>query len=307
MTNPIQCFGQYRPKPQYKRGHPTRRAFHNCHHLHILPAQVFVVESFCDSIVRASGGVCAIIPFTRQLAIEYASLFDILLPALDRLDLPFPLGGTSNHFRIEALVEVGAWDAFNVTEDADLGLRLARAGYRCRTLRSRTFEEAPITFGPWLRQRTRWLKGWIQTYCVHMRRPLQLLSRLGPVRFLAVQAVFGGVVAASFAHPVFVAIVASQVARGDIFVEAGNPLISMLIWLGAFNLLAGYLAGVAIAVAALRHRSMWWLIPELALLPVYWLTMSIAAVRALWQLAHAPSVWEKTEHGLTRMDKARVV
>jgi len=154
---------------------------------------------------------------------------------------------------------------------------------------------------PWLRQRTRWLKGWIQTYLVHMRDPADLLARLGPARFLAMQAVFGGVVVSAFVHPLFIGVVAAQVLRGDIFIDGGGPVHFAVNWLGAFNLAAGYVAGFAIAIAALIRRPMWWLVPELALLPVYWLTMSLAAVRAVWQLARAPYYWEKTEHGLTAM------
>jgi glycosyltransferase XagB len=239
--------------------------------------------------------------FTRQIAIEYASLFDVLLPALDRLGLPFPLGGTSNHFRIDALREVGAWDAYNVTEDADLGLRLARFGYRCRTLASTTLEEAPVFFGPWLRQRTRWLKGWVQTYLIHMRRPGELLNRLGPLKFLAVQAVFGGVVVSTFLHPVFTTIVGVHVLKGDVFVGDGSWAAAVLAFVGGTVLVSGYASGFVIALVALRRRPMSWMLPELASLPVYWVLMSFAAARALLQLIHAPSHWEKTEHGLTRM------
>jgi cellulose synthase/poly-beta-1,6-N-acetylglucosamine synthase-like glycosyltransferase len=240
--------------------------------------------------------------FTRQMALEYASLFDVFLPALARSGLPLPLGGTSNHFRIVALKRVGAWDAYNVTEDADLGLRLARAGYRCGVLASTTWEEAPVTLMPWLRQRTRWLKGWMQTYIVHMRAPGDLLRRLGIKRFLAMQAVFGGVVLSAFIHPVFVGVIAAQVLRGDVFIDGGGFASLVVNVVGAFNLAIGYLAGFAIAIAALRRRPMWWLVPELALLPVYWLTISLAALRAVWQLIHTPSYWEKTEHGLTEME-----
>ena len=115
----------------------------------------------------------------RQFALEYLVLFDGLLPALDRMGMPLPLGGTSNHFPLRVLRAVGAWDAWNVTEDADLGLRLARAGYHAQVIASTTFEEAPQRFGNWRRQRTRWLKGWMQTYIVHSRRPLRLAAELG--------------------------------------------------------------------------------------------------------------------------------
>src|SRR3954471_7282333 len=109
--------------------------------------------------------------------------FDFLLPGLSRLGIPIPLGGTSNHFRTEILRRVSGWDAYNVTEDADLGIRLARLGYRSTVMNSSTYEEAPRRFGPWLRQRSRWFKGWAQTWAVHMRNPRRLLRELGPRGF----------------------------------------------------------------------------------------------------------------------------
>ena len=108
---------------------------------------------------------------SKLFAIEYAVLFDVLNPGLCALNLPIPLGGSSNHFRLRSLVGVGAWDEWNVTEDADLGIRLARFGYRVKALDSDTGEEAPYEFGNWFRQRVRWQKGWMQTLIVHSRRP----------------------------------------------------------------------------------------------------------------------------------------
>jgi len=198
----------------------------------------------------------------------------------------------------------GGWDAYNVTEDADLGLRLARCGYRCRTLAATTWEEAPVTFGPWLRQRTRWMKGWMQTWLVHMRAPRDLLRRVGVLHFFSVQAIFGGVVVSAVVHPVFLAVLVRQVAQGDIFLKSPGAVAAAINTIGATNLAAGYLAGFAIGLAGLIRRPMWWLIPELALLPLYWLTMSLAVYRALWQLARDPHGWEKTEHGVTRFAAA---
>lgn len=131
---------------------------------------------------------------TRQFTLEYCALFDALLPALDRLRLPVPLGGTSNHFRMSALKWLMAWDPFNVTEDADLGMRLARSGYRCAMLPSTTYEKAPPRLSSWLRQRTRWLKGYVQTWLVHMRSPRRLWRELGPRGFLGFQTVVGGTI-----------------------------------------------------------------------------------------------------------------
>ena len=116
---------------------------------------------------------------TRQFAIEYSSFFDLLLPTLAKLGMPVPLGGTSTHFRTSLLKEAGAWDPYNVTEDADLGMRFALLGLRTGIIRSTTEEEANCELNNWLRQRSRWIKGWIQTYFVRMRRPLALYRALG--------------------------------------------------------------------------------------------------------------------------------
>ena len=236
---------------------------------------------------------------SRQFAIEYAALFDVLLPALARFRLPLPLGGTSNHFRVGPLREVGAWDAYNVTEDADLGLRLARCGYQCGVLASTTREEAPIGFDGWFRQRTRWMKGWMQTYAVHMRSPGRLWRELGMARFLAAQAIFGGVLASVLVHPLAVALLARHVVAGDIFHGVGTA--GLLVGgLCAISLGGGYLAGFALALTGLSKRpAMASLTVDIAAMPFYWLLMSLAAYRALWQLWRNPHYWEKTEHGIT--------
>lgn len=135
---------------------PTRRDFPTCHH------PLTLRHAPRRRRLPHGSGVCAIIPFTRQFTVEYTVLFDCLLPVLERLQLPVPLGGTSNHFRREVLEGVGGWDPYNVTEDADLGIRLARRGWHVGVLRSTTWEEAPPTFRVWKGQRTRWLKGWMR-------------------------------------------------------------------------------------------------------------------------------------------------
>jgi len=236
----------------------------------------------------------------RQFALEYLTLFDGLLPALDHLALPLPLGGTSNHFPAEVLHRVGAWDAWNVTEDADLGLRLYRSGYRCQVMASTTWEEAPHQVGNWLRQRTRWQKGWIQTYLVHNQRPWRLLRQLGLWRWFGVQAQFGGVILSSLLYPVTLALLAVQLALGWPFLDGEPGSGRVMILLAFFNLLAGL--GVPLAHSALcaLARGRWRLLMEVPLMPIYWLLISLAAYRALVQLARDPFLWEKTEHGKSR-------
>jgi hypothetical protein len=102
--------------------------------------------------------------WSALFALEYAGLFRGLLPMLSLTGLPLPLGGTSNHFRTAELRKIGGWDPYNMTEDADLGLRLYRLGYRSRVIFKPTLEEAPISRSIWIGQRTRWFKGWLRPY-----------------------------------------------------------------------------------------------------------------------------------------------
>jgi len=120
---------------------------------------------------------------TRMFTLEYSLWFDFYLPALEALKIPIPLGGTSNHFKLRILKDVNAWDPYNVTEDADLGVRLTQLNYRVGVVNSTTYEEATNRFGNWIRQRSRWIKGYMQTYLVHMRHPVRLYRSLGHVGF----------------------------------------------------------------------------------------------------------------------------
>lgn len=235
----------------------------------------------------------------KQFTIEYASLFGGILPMLDAARLPLPLGGTSNHFRVNALRRVGAWDAHNVTEDADLGIRLYRCGLRAEVLDSVTYEEACCKLWPWIRQRTRWLKGWMQTYAVHMREPFRLRRELGWRGFLAFQGQFAGVIIAALVHPVSYLLLAHDAAAGILFAEAESVLGRHLWLLAAFNLVAGYAASLALGYFVLQRRRVRRLVKELVFIPAYWLLISAACYRAVYQLITAPHLWEKTEHGVS--------
>ncbi len=237
---------------------------------------------------------------SKQFTIEYTSLFWGILPALDMLRLPIPLGGTSNHFRMDALRDLGAWDAFNVTEDADLGMRIYRAGLRCSVLDSVTYEEAACQPGNWLRQRTRWLKGWMQTYAVHMRRPRQLVADLGFRGALAFHGLFAAVILATLAHPLVYVLLAHDAFNGG-FLRQAESALGLHFWaIALFNLIAGFGAAAVLGVVSLRMRGIAGLLPQLLLIPVYWLMISLAAYRALHQLITNPFYWEKTQHGLSR-------
>jgi cellulose synthase/poly-beta-1,6-N-acetylglucosamine synthase-like glycosyltransferase len=240
----------------------------------------------------------------RLFTAEYAGQFDVLLPALAAWRLPIPLGGSSNHFDTAILRAAGGWDAFNVTEDADLGTRLARLGFRVATLDSSTYEEAPVEVGAWVRQRTRWFKGWMQTWCVHMRDPRRLACELGIAGFISFQIVLAGTVFAALVQPIAVVLALATLLTGPIIAGGGNAaLMGMAGWLHGLALIGGYAASALLALVGLRRRKLLSSAWALLFLPVHWVLLSVAAWAALRDLVRDPFRWEKTEHGGARSSR----
>jgi cellulose synthase/poly-beta-1,6-N-acetylglucosamine synthase-like glycosyltransferase len=236
----------------------------------------------------------------RQFMLEYAALFDAMLPAIVKLGLPVPLGGTSNHFPRAVLDRLGGWDAHNVTEDADLGTRIARLGGKVAVLDSTTWEEPPGTLGVWMRQRTRWLKGFMMTWLVHMRRPLRLLRELGLSGFVGFNAFLGGIAFSALVHPLFVGYLLYAAVTGELLAPPETGLGISMLALAIFNLLFGYIGAMALAGLAAVRRGWLVLLPQILLMPFYWLLISAAAYRAAWQLLVNPYLWEKTPHTARR-------
>ncbi|MGO4573745.1 glycosyltransferase [Microvirga sp. 2TAF3] len=238
---------------------------------------------------------------TRLFTIEYATLFDVFNPGLAEIGSPMTLGGTSNHFRTKVLHDICGWDAWNVTEDADLGIRLARFGYRIADLPSSTLEEAPSTLDQWMNQRTRWMKGFIQTCVSHSRKPWVTLVQLGPWRFFGALVLTFGTVLSALSYPFFTGLFV-VLWRQDLFPEAQ--------WQAAWRMgsLTLFLLGVAAiflpACVALNRRRLWRLLPWIPLLPAYYALVSIAAWRALWEVVREPFHWNKTSHGLARTSRS---
>jgi cellulose synthase/poly-beta-1,6-N-acetylglucosamine synthase-like glycosyltransferase len=240
---------------------------------------------------------------TGHFRAEYSGLFDVLLPALAKLRLPVPLGGTSNHFKTKVLREVGGWDPHNVTEDADLGVRLARFRYTTGVVDSTTWEEAPALLSAWLPQRTRWMKGWLQTYIVHMRDPLLLWRQLGWRGFLAFQLLIGGSVLAALVHPIFAVWLIADSMFGSLLLPAETFAQWMQKALVFVTLTSGYLASGLLALVGMRRRGLLSSAWVLLTIPIYWLLLSAAAWRAAGKLITTPHHWEKTAHGVVKRER----
>ena len=223
----------------------------------------------------------------RQFAAEYASLFEIVLPGMTRLGLPFPLGGTSNHFRVDVLRAIGGWDSWNVTEDADLGFRLWRRGWRIGVIQRPTWETPPGALHDWLPQRTRWLKGYMQTWGVHTRSP----GGLGPRGLFALIMTLGvGLASAALYGPTLCWVLASVLVAtvGGLPPETPRLALSVLV-LGAVS------AWVSCALGA-RRAGVRYGPRDMIAAPAYWSLLSLAFTQALWRLAVEPFAWDKTRH-----------
>jgi glycosyltransferase XagB len=239
----------------------------------------------------------------QLFAIEYATLFDVLNVGLSALRLPFPLGGTSNHFRSGVLRRIGGWDAWNVTEDADIGFRLARFGYDIETLDSTTCEEAPFTLTAFFNQRRRWCKGWYQTLIVLSRNPRRLLRELGPASHGAIALTLGANILGSLGAPLCGLCLALDAALGRTALPA-NGWQDGLAGVCIMVIVAGIPALLWPMLLGMKRRRLLRLWSVLALLPLYWLLICAAAWTAVFDLVRQPFHWYKTEHGLAHRRKS---
>ncbi|GAA2518277.1 glycosyltransferase [Rarobacter incanus] len=234
---------------------------------------------------------------TRMFTLEYSFWFDYMLPGLDFERLPIPLGGTSNHFRMSGLRKLGGWDPFNVTEDADLGIRTSAEGMRVGVIDSTTMEEANTSIPNFVRQRSRWIKGYLQTVLVHIRHPADLVRVAGPRQAISFLFLVAGTPATFLTVPILYLAFLISLCVGPDVLEAFFP--GWLLWLNLFNLGFGSAMMVYVSMMGAFRRHRYSLVPWAILNPLYWLLHSIAAYKALWQLITKPHYWEKTEHGLT--------
>jgi glycosyltransferase XagB len=233
---------------------------------------------------------------TRWFALEYDQWFAVVLPAVQGAQCVVPLGGTSNHMLTRVWRELGGWDEFNVTEDADLGVRLARHGYRTMILDSMTLEEANSDVVNWVRQRSRWYKGYLQTMLVHCRHPVRIQRELGLKATLRLINMTGGIPLTNAFNLVFGFAML-------VWITGRSPVVAVLFPpLTYYTCLALFLIGAPISIYAglvaalsMGKPHLWW---AAVLVPVYWMLQSVAAIKAIYQLIFRPHFWEKTVHGL---------
>ena len=235
---------------------------------------------------------------TRLFTAEYSLWFDLILPGLQTVETTIPLGGTSNHFRAKELAELHAWDPFNVTEDCDLGARLFKAGKKTALIDSTTYEEANSKVKSWIKQRSRWIKGYLQTYLVHMRDPIQFV-REHKIHALLFHLIIGMRMVFILINPLLWLMTISYFALYKYVgpqIESLYPTVVfypavILLVFGNFLYLYNYMIGAA-------KRGHWSVVKYVLFVPLYWIMTSIAAVVAFYQLFVKPHYWEKTEHGL---------
>ncbi len=236
---------------------------------------------------------------SRCFTIEYAGWWRVLLPGVARLGLVLPLGGTTLFFRRTILESLGGWDAHNVTEDADLGFRLAREGYRTELIPTVTYEEANCRLLPWIRQRSRWLKGFMVTWLVHMRRPRLLVRQLGWWRVIGFHILMAGTVVQFVLAPALWSLwLLSLGVPHPLSDAAGSGILAVI---GALCLIAE-LGNLAIAAAGVSGRAHRFLLPFVPTMPVYFALGAAAAFKAMWELLMRPYFWDKTRHGLSAPD-----
>ncbi|GLQ34561.1 glycosyl transferase [Amylibacter marinus] len=273
----------------------TDQVFKAVKHLQHCDPRVVCVQARLDFFNQSTNWL------SRCFTIEYAMLFRVVLRGLQRLDIPIPLGGTSMFLRKSALDSLGRWDAHNVTEDADLGIRIYRAGLRVECLDSTTYEEANYRFIPWVKQRSRWLKGFFMTWVTHMRRPLQLHRDLGLKGAIGFHILLLNTLltylAIPFALPLWVLSFGVDLPFAPDSLDWFIPLMILLFFLGEPMLfLVGY-----VATDTAKHKS---LRRGLFTMFAYWPLASFAAFKALYEIAFAPAFWDKTEHGLVDAEYA---
>lgn len=236
---------------------------------------------------------------TRAFTAEYSLWFDLVLTGLQSLQAPIPLGGTSNHFRKRDLIDLKGWDAFNVTEDCDLGMRLVKRGYRTAIIDSTTYEEANSSMSNWFWQRTRWIKGYIQTYLVHMRRPHEFINHWREPHVITFQLVVGGKIASMIINPImWILTISYFLFRSTLGPSIESLFPAPVFYMAIFSLVLGNFLYLYYYMLGCAKRKEYKIIKYIIFVPLYWLAISLAAYTSWYKLIVQPHYWAKTKHGL---------
>ncbi len=244
---------------------------------------------------------------TKIFTAEYSLWFDLVLTGLQSIHAPIPLGGTSNHFRTQDLRELKGWDAFNVTEDCDLGMRLVKKGYQTAIIDSITHEEANSDLRNWFSQRTRWIKGYIQSYFVHMRNPGEFLKNWREPHVITFQLVVGGKVLSTLINPLMWALTIIYFVFRPVvgtFIESFFP--TPVLYMAVISLIIGNFLYMYYYMIGCAKREYDDIVKYALLTPFYWLAMSLAAYVAVYRMIRTPHYWSKTKHGLHFNQKKEV-
>jgi cellulose synthase/poly-beta-1,6-N-acetylglucosamine synthase-like glycosyltransferase len=271
------------------------------------PDQLIKSASYFASLPQEVGALQAKLSYhnihqnyflTRLFGLEYEIWFNHFLPGLVALDLPVPLSGTSTHMRTKDIKKVGGWDAYNVTEDCDLGIRLSVMGYKTLILNSITYEEAVSKIPIWIKQRTRWMKGYFQTLIVWGRNPFDAYRHLGLRKTLGFYAIVGGQVFSALLHPacwLFFMLGLYQFSRSTHYIP--NNVMNFL----HFLTVTGFVLPITQASVTARVTKKNYMLVLFSIVhSFYWMFAAYAAFRAIWQLLFCPFKWEKTPHGYNR-------
>jgi cellulose synthase/poly-beta-1,6-N-acetylglucosamine synthase-like glycosyltransferase len=234
---------------------------------------------------------------TKWFFVEYVMWYSFFLPGLSTLNAPIPLGGTSNHFRRSTLRSLGGWDPYNVTEDCDLGIRMFREGCTIKILESTTIEEANSDFVNWVKQRSRWYKGYLQTFLIHLRSPRETVRDMGWKGTMHLCAFVGGTPILAIFNPLFWGMTVVWFLAHPSFIQEVFP--APVYYVSLFSWAFGNVLLVYLTMLTARHTGVNSTFLPAMLVPFYWVMMSVAGLKAIWQLVVTPSFWEKTTHGLS--------
>lgn len=232
---------------------------------------------------------------TRLFNAEFSFYYDLFLPGLEKLGFPVPLSGHSTHFRKSALDKIGAWDPYNVAEDCDAGIRLYGAGYKTGILDSFSGEEATSNLTSWIKQRTRWMKGFMQTSIVHLRHPYHFKNEVGGWRnFFAFLLIVPGTVLINFLNLFNWIILLLWVITHSEIIKSFFP--AQILYISVFSFILGNLVFIYLNILGVFGRQKYSLVKYMILSPLYWILLAIATVRAVAQIITKPHYWEKTKH-----------